>query len=143
MFLGEYHHALDEKGRIAIPTKFRAALKKGAVVTRGLDGSLVLYTADAWKSLAQKLAALPISKQTSRAFARLMLAGAMDVGIDGQGRITIPEYLRTYASMKKNVVVAGLFNRLELWDEAAWDVYKKKTEAAGADIAEQLGELNI
>lgn len=143
MFLGEYNHALDEKGRLSIPAKFRAALKKGAVVTRGLDGSLVLYTLPEWKTLAEKLAALPISKQTSRAFVRLMLAGAMDVSLDAQGRITIPEYLRQYAGMTKNIVIAGLYNRLELWDDAAWETFKRNTEARGADIAEQLSELGI
>ncbi len=143
MFLGEYNHSLDAKGRLAIPTKFRSALKKGAVVTRGLDGSLVLYTLSEWKILAEKLAALPRSKQNSRTFARLMLAGAMDVALDKQGRITIPEYLRVYARMNKNVVVAGLYNRLELWDEKGWNAFKKKAEAEGADIAEQLGELGI
>ncbi len=143
MFLGEYTHALDDKGRLAIPTKFRAALKQGAVVTRGLDNALVVYGMDEWKELATKLAHLPISQQNSRAFARLMLAGAMDVSLDKQGRISIPEYLRQYAGMKKNVVVAGLYNRLELWDTSAWNAYKKKTESASSKIAEQLGELGI
>ncbi|MEK7529958.1 MAG: division/cell wall cluster transcriptional repressor MraZ, partial [Patescibacteria group bacterium] len=135
MFLGEYKHSLDDKGRLAIPTKFRSALKTGAVVTRGLDGSLVLYGVKEWRILAEKLAALPISKQTSRAFARLMLAGAMDVLLDKQGRVTIPEYLRVYAKMHKNVVVAGLYNRLELWDEDGWKRYQRKNESEGADIA--------
>ncbi len=143
MFLGEYQHTLDEKGRIAIPSKFRSALKGGAVVTRGLDGSLIVYALQEWKVLAQKLAALPISQHNSRAFARLMLAGAMDVGIDNQGRMAIPEYLRQYANMTKQVVVAGLYNRLELWDTEIWTRYKSKTELASADIAEQLGELGI
>ena len=143
MFLGEYKHSLDSKGRLAIPTKFRSALKTGAVVTRGLDGSLVLYGIKEWRVLAQKLAALPISKQNSRAFARLMLAGAMDVSLDKQGRIMVPEYLRTYAKMSRNIVVAGLYNRLELWDEAQWRRYQNKNESEGADIAEQLGELSI
>ncbi|HBU28183.1 TPA: cell division/cell wall cluster transcriptional repressor MraZ [Candidatus Uhrbacteria bacterium] len=143
MFLGEYNHALDEKGRLAIPVKFRAALRKGAVVTRGLDNSLVIYAMEEWKVLATKLANLPISQQNSRAFARLMLAGAMDVSVDKQGRFGIPEYLRQYAGMKKNVVVAGLYNRLELWDASTWEAYKKKTESASSAIAEQLGELGI
>ncbi|PIR47365.1 cell division/cell wall cluster transcriptional repressor MraZ [Candidatus Uhrbacteria bacterium CG10_big_fil_rev_8_21_14_0_10_50_16] len=143
MFLGEYNHALDEKGRLAIPVKFRDALRKGAVVTRGLDNSLVIYAMTEWKVLATKLANLPISQQNSRAFARLMLAGAMDVSIDKQGRFGIPEYLRQYAGMKKNVVVAGLYNRLELWDASTWEAYKKKTESASSAIAEQLGELGI
>ena len=143
MFLGEYKHALDDKGRVSIPVKFRAAIKSGAVVTRGLDNALVLYTPGEWKELAEKHSSLPISQQNSRAFARLMLAGAMDVKVDKQGRIAIPEYLRKYAGIKKDVVFAGLYNRLELWDEATWNAYKKKTEAKSSDIAEQLGELGI
>jgi MraZ protein len=143
MFLGEYQHAVDEKGRVSIPAKFRAALKGGVVVTRGLDHSLVVYAAKEWKALAEKLAALPISQQHSRAFARLMLAGAMDVRVDQQGRMPIPEYLRSYAGLKKTVIVAGLYNRLELWDEEAWKTYKGSTEAEGAAIAEHLGALGI
>lgn len=143
MFLGEYKHTLDEKGRVSIPSKFRAALKKGAVVTRGLDSSLVVYTHDEWQTLAKKLADLPISQKNSRAFARLMLAGAMDVSVDKQGRITLPEYLREYADMQKRVVIAGLYNRLELWDETKWESYKDETEDNSSAIAEQLSELGI
>src|SRR3989339_1572968 len=123
MFIGEYKHTLDDKGRIAIPSKFRKALAKGAVVTRGLDTSLFLFPKEEWDKLAQKLASLPLWQSNSRAFARLMLAGAMDVALDKQGRVVLPEYLRAYAVMKKNVVVAGLFTRLELWDEAKWETY--------------------
>ena len=143
MFLGEYQHTMDDKGRLAIPTKFRAALLRGAVVTRGLDRALVVYAAKEWKALATKLAALPISQQNSRAFARLMLAGAMDVSVDPQGRLAIPEYLRAYAGLKKSVTVAGLFDRLELWDTEAWRAYQTRTEAQGTTIAEQLGSLGI
>ena len=143
MFLGEYKLTLDDKGRVAIPVKFRAELKTGAVVTRGLDQSLAIYSQDEWKELAEKLAQLPISQQNSRAFVRLMLAGAMDVVVDKQGRISIPEYLRQYAGMKKDVVAAGLYNRLELWDQTTWNTYKQRTEAESSAIAEQLGELGI
>jgi len=143
MFLGEYKHSVDAKGRVAIPTKFRDALKKGAVVTRGLDKSLVIYSMTEWETLAEKLSKLPISQARSRAFTRLMLAGAMDVRIDKQGRIAIPEYLRSYAGITKTLVVAGLYNRLELWDEATWESYKKETEDNSSSIAEELGELGI
>ena len=143
MFIGEYEHNMDDKGRLAVPVKFRKDLSKGAVVTRGLDKSLFVYPMEDWKKLAEKLANLPISQANNRAFARLMLAGAMDVKIDSQGRIVLPEYLRTYAGVKKNVVVAGLYNRIELWDKTAWDKYKTKTEAESNAIAEQLGELNV
>ncbi len=143
MFIGEYTHNLDEKGRLAVPKKFRTVLSKGAVVTRGLDNCLFLYTKDEWKKLADKLSALPFSQANSRAFARLMLAGAMDVKIDKQGRVMLPEYLRKYATLKKNIVVAGLYNRLELWDDKAWEQYKVRTEKDSNAIAEEMSDLGI
>lgn len=143
MFIGEYAHNLDEKGRLAVPKKFRKELQKGAVVTRGLDSCLFLYTHTEWKQLAEKLAALPFAQANTRAFARLMLAGAMDVTVDKQGRVMLPEYLRSYAGLKKEVVVAGLYNRLELWDAKEWSTYTAKTEKHSNDIAEQMSELGV
>ncbi|MCX6746148.1 MAG: division/cell wall cluster transcriptional repressor MraZ [Candidatus Parcubacteria bacterium] len=143
MFIGEYQHNLDEKGRLAIPAKFRSTLGKGAVVTKGLDNCLFLYTAPEWQKLAGKLATLPISKANTRAFGRLMLAGAMDVQIDRQGRIILPEYLRKYAGLKKKSIIAGLYNRLEIWDEDKWNKYKKGTEKQSNDIAEALAGLDV
>ncbi len=139
MFIGEFHHTLDDKGRLAVPVKFRAELAQGAVVTRGLDRSLFLYPKEEWEKLAAKIAALPLSQADTRAFARLMLAGAMDVDIDKSGRITIPEYLRQYAGLLKDAVVTGLYDRVEIWDEKAWNEYSTKTENTGNDIAERLG----
>jgi MraZ protein len=143
MFIGEYSHAIDEKGRLAVPAKWRGQLAEGVIVTRGLDGCLFLYTRAAWEPLAQKLAALPVSQKQSRAFARLLLAGAWDAEIDSQGRIGLPEYLRQFAGLKKHVTVAGLYNRVEIWDEDAWQVYRTQTEAASESIAESMGELGI
>jgi MraZ protein len=143
MFIGEYRHSIDDKGRLALPAKFRTNLKSGAIVTRGLDGCLYVYTAAEWKKLALKLAALPMSQSNSRAFARLMLAGAMDVSLDKQGRVVLPDYLRKFAGLKKNIIVAGLYNHLELWDETVWEKYKSKTEKESGNIAEQLGELGV
>lgn len=143
MFIGEYSHNLDEKGRLAIPKKFRADLSQGAVVTRGLDSCLFLYTKSEWGKLAEKLAQLPFSQANTRAFARLMLAGAMDVEVDTQGRIMLPEYLRTFAGLKKSIIVAGLYNRLELWDEEKWKNYTASSESESAAIAEQMGNLGV
>lgn len=143
MFIGEYKHTIDDKGRLAVPIKFRQDLAIGAVVTRGLDASLFLFPKEEWDKLATKLAGLPLGQSNSRAFARLMLAGAMDVELDKQGRMIIPEYLRIYAGMKKQIVIAGLFNRLELWDADTWESYKHKTESEVGDIAEHLGELGV
>ncbi|MBT4277886.1 division/cell wall cluster transcriptional repressor MraZ [Candidatus Falkowbacteria bacterium] len=143
MFIGEYKHNVDEKGRLAVPVKFRGDLAKGAVVTRGLDNCLFLYTKKEWQKLADKLASLPIAQANARAFARLMLSGAMDVRIDKQGRVVLPEYLRKYGKVKKKVVVAGLYNRLEIWDEKTWETYRAKTEKDSSSIAEKLGDMEI
>lgn len=143
MFIGEYHHAIDDKSRLAIPVKFRGDLSHGAVVTRGLDSCLFLYTKAEWEKLAEKFANLPLAQANSRAFARLMLAGAMDVETDKQGRILLPEYLKEYAGLTKDVAITGLFNRLEIWDDAKWAEYKQKTEESAGDIAEKLSELGV
>lgn len=143
MFIGEYQHIIDEKGRISVPAKFRVALKEGAIVTRGLDACLFLYTKEEWDKMAARVAGLPLSQANSRAFSRLMLAGAMEAEPDKQGRIGVPEYLREYAKIKKNVVIAGVGNRLEFWDKGEWEAYKQSAERGSAEIAEQLGELGV
>ncbi|HBA36470.1 TPA: cell division/cell wall cluster transcriptional repressor MraZ [Candidatus Falkowbacteria bacterium] len=143
MFIGEYRHNLDDKGRLAIPAKFRIILKKGAVVTKGLDNCLFLYSQEQFEKIAQKFASLPISQAKARAFMRHMLAGAMDVEFDSQGRVTLPEYLRQFSGVKKNVVIAGLYNHLEIWNEAAWNKYKGESEKNSNAIAEELGNLGI
>ena len=143
MFIGEYQHNLDSKGRMAVPVKFRSGLVGGAIVTRGLDHCLFVFSKPEWDILAKKLVALPLAQANSRAFTRLMLAGAMDTEIDSQGRILLPDYLRKYADLKKEVVVAGLYSRIEIWNEETWKQYKSKPEAAGDEIAEKLGELGI
>lgn len=143
MFIGEYHHTVDEKGRVSIPVKFRTALKKGAVVTRGLDHSLFIYTAEAWEKLANKLAGLPMGQADTRAFSRLMLAGAMELELDKQGRAIIPEYLRSFAGLKKQIVVAGMYDRLEVWEKDVWEKYKQNTEKHTEELAEKMGELGV
>ena len=139
MFIGEYKHNLDSKGRLAIPSKFRSQLEQGAVVTKGLDNCLFLYSKEKWEEEARKYASLPVSQSAARAFARQMLAGAMEVEFDSQGRVTLPEYLRTFAKLAKKAVVAGLYDRLEIWDEEEWEIYKNNTESESASIAESLG----
>ena len=143
MFIGEYSHNLDIKGRMAVPVKFRDRLSGGIIITRGLDQCLFLYPKNEWDILAEKLTKLPLSQANSRAFVRLMLAGAMDLTLDTQGRILIPDYLRSYAKLKKQAIVAGLYNRIEIWDAESWKQYKNKTEASSEEIAEKLGELGI
>jgi len=138
MFIGEYSHTIDEKSRLAIPIKFRAELAGGAIVTKGLDGCLFLYTLVEWQKLVEKLNNMPISQKNARAFSRLMLAGAMDVEVDKQGRIVLPKYLKDFASLNHAVIVAGLFNRLEIWDQEVWQKYKTQTEKESESLAEQL-----
>jgi MraZ protein len=143
MFIGEFQASIDDKGRVSIPAKFRPLLKAKIVVTRGLDNSLFLYRLEEWKKLAEKLASLPISTANTRAFSRLMLAGAMDCEIDKQGRIILPAYLKEFAKINKKVIIAGLYNRIEIWSEELWTAYKIQTEQQSNAIAEQLGSLGV
>jgi len=143
MFIGEHLYSIDEKKRLAIPAKFRQALGKNAVLTRGIDSCLVIYPIKEWQGLAKKLESLPSGKSDARAFVRIVLAGAVDVSLDKLGRILIPDYLKNYALLKKNVVIIGLSNRIEIWDEKKWQEYKKKTEMTVGDIAEQLKEFGV
>jgi len=143
MFIGEYTYSIDEKKRLAVPPKFRNLLGKKAVITRGLDQCLFLYPTKEWGILAKKLSQLPLSQSDARGFARLMLTGAMEVIIDNLGRILLPDYLKGYALLKKKVVVAGVYNRVEIWDENNWREYQTKTEKEVGDIAERLKELGV
>ncbi len=143
MFIGEYTYSLDEKKRLALPVKFRSLLGKKAVVTRGLDQCLFIFSAKEWKLLAEKLGKLPLSQSDARGFVRLMLGGAMEVNIDNLGRILFPDYLKKYGDLKKKVVIVGVLNRVEVWDEEAWEKYKGITEKEGENIAERLKELGI
>ncbi|HCP08704.1 MAG TPA: cell division/cell wall cluster transcriptional repressor MraZ [Candidatus Moranbacteria bacterium] len=143
MLIGEYQHSIDLKKRLAVPSKFRTELKSKVVVTRGLDKCLFIYPMKVWEELANKLGTLPVGEAGTRSFIRLMLTGATDVDVDKQGRILIPDYLKEYAGLGKNVVVAGVYNRLEIWDEKRWADYKKHAEKNTDEIAEQLGKLGV
>ncbi len=112
-------------------------------MTRGLDSCLFIYPKAEWEKIADKLGSMPVGEKATRSFVRLMLAGAVDVKLDSQGRILIPDYLKEYSKIKKEVTVAGLFNRLELWDTAKWNRYKKTAEKDQDKIAEELGKLGM
>lgn len=143
MFIGEYSHTIDEKGRMAVPSKMRKDLGSGAVITRGIDNCLWLFPKKVWQQLAEKLASLPMTDTNSRAFSRLMLAGAIEVEFDSQGRALVPNYLRSFAKLKKNVVIAGLYNRLEIWDQNEWQEYKTKIEKSTDTIAKHMADLGV
>lgn len=143
MFIGEFDHTVDEKGRVAIPARFRSHFAAGLVLTRGLDHCLFVYTAADWASLAEKIAKLPLTQADARAFARLMFSGATDAQLDKQGRAIIPGYLREYARIQSDVVIIGVNTRLEIWSRESWAQMKAKVEEEGEFIAEHLATLGI
>jgi len=143
MLIGEYTHTIDTKKRLAIPSKLRRELGAKAVITRGLDNCLFIYPFKEWQKLVEKLSSLPIGQRDTRGFGRLMLAGASEVDLDTLGRVLIPDYLKKYAQLKKNVVIAGVYSRLEIWDETKWNTFKKQSEKEVDNIAERLGELGV
>ncbi len=141
---GEFRHALDDRGRVAIPARFRPRLGQGATLARWLDGCLAIFPADAWEELAAKLQALPTTNAAARQFGRFMSSGAVEVELDKQGRVLVPGYLREYAAIESGeVVVVGALNRLEIWAPSAWQPYRSKIEDEPEALAEHLAELGI
>ncbi len=138
MFIGEYRHTFDAKNRISLPAKFRKALGASVVVTRGLDKCLFIYSKAAWKDEAAKIAAHSMGGAAGRGLARLMLAGASEADVDSAGRILIPDYLKSFASLKEKSVIAGVSDRIEVWDEKAWVAYTKSMERDADSFAETL-----
>ncbi len=143
MFIGEFNYKIDAKKRLAVPAKFRDDLGGKVVVTRGLDGCLFLYTLEEWEKLAEKISSLPLSQSDARSFARVMLAGAMELELDNSGRILLPDYLKEYADLEKEVIFAGVYNRMEIWDKDKWEGYKNEAENEVGDVAEGLKELGV
>jgi MraZ protein len=143
MFLGEFSHALDEKGRLTIPAKFRDELAGGLVITRGIDPCLSVYPRQEWDSLAERIAKLPVTQRSARDFGRLMFSGAADFIPDRQGRVLIPQGLRDYARLDSEAIIIGLYNRLEIWNPESWTDVREKVEEDPESIAEKLQELDI
>ncbi|OGG80639.1 cell division/cell wall cluster transcriptional repressor MraZ [Candidatus Kaiserbacteria bacterium RIFCSPLOWO2_01_FULL_54_13] len=140
-FIGEYEHSLDEKKRVSLPKSFRATLGKKVVMTRGLDNCLFVYSRSAWEKVAEKLQSLSFVNPDTRGFNRFMLSGAAEVEVDGAGRILIPEHQKAFAGLKKNVVFAGVSDRVEVWDAIRWHSYKTRIEKQADALAEKLGEI--
>jgi MraZ protein len=143
MFMGEYQHNLDIKGRIFLPAKFRDSLGELFVATKGLDKCLFIYPRDEWAILEDKLKKLPIGKPEARAFVRFFFAGAAELEYDKQGRVLLPNNLREYAGLDKDVVVLGVSNRIEIWDKQTWDDYNNAVGPTVTQIAENLVDLGI
>jgi len=143
MLIGQYEHTIDIKNRLALPAKFRGELGEKVIVTKGVENCLIVYTEKEFMVMSEKLSNLTFSQPEARSFTRTMLAGAMEVTLDKLGRILVPDYLKKYASLNKNVVICGLSNRLEIWDAENWASWTKEAEKGVSDIVSKLGGLGI
>ncbi|AKQ72870.1 transcriptional regulator MraZ [Bacillus licheniformis] len=143
MFMGEYQHTIDSKGRMIVPAKFREGLGEQFVLTRGLDQCLFGYPMSEWKLIEEKLKALPLTKKDARAFTRFFFSGATECELDKQGRINIASPLLNYAKLEKECVVIGVSNRIELWSKEIWEQYVEEQEDSFAEIAENMIGFDI
>ena len=141
MLIGEYEHTLDDKKRVTLPKSFVKDLGKSMVMTRGLDGCLFLFSAKSWDSMAKKLQALSFTQADTRGFNRFLLSGAIEVEVDGSGRLLIADHHKQFAGLKKNVIFAGVSDRVEIWDASVWKSYKARIEKQADAMAEKLGEI--
>ncbi|MDF0725287.1 division/cell wall cluster transcriptional repressor MraZ [Cytobacillus sp. S13-E01] len=143
MFMGEYHHNIDSKGRMIVPAKFRDSLGETFVLTRGLDQCLFGYPLSEWKILEDKLKTLPLTKKDARAFTRFFFSGATECEIDKQGRVNIASPLLSYAGLAKECVVIGVSNRIEIWEKTKWEEYFSHSEESFSEIAENMIDFDI
>lgn len=143
MFMGEYRHNIDEKGRLIIPAKFREGLGESFIITRGLDHCLFVYPLDEWKLLEEKLKSLPFTKKDARAFTRFFFSGATECELDKQGRVNISSPLRQYGELEKECVIIGVSNRVEIWSKALWEDYFASSQQSFAEIAENMFDFDL
>ncbi|WP_352418471.1 division/cell wall cluster transcriptional repressor MraZ [Proteiniborus sp.] len=143
MFIGEYQHSLDNKGRLIVPSKFRDELGEIFIITKGLDNCLFVYPKDEWKILEEKLKLLPLTRKDARAFVRFFFSGATECELDKQGRVLIPSNLREHCKIDKDAVVIGVSNRVEIWSKEEWDLYNDDENLSYDAIAEKMSELGI
>ena len=141
MFIGEYEHTLDEKKRVSLPKAFRSALGKKIIMTRGLDNCLFVYSRSSWERMAAKLQELSIAQADTRGFNRFILSGAAEVEVDAAGRVLIPDHQKRFAGLDKEVVFAGVSDRVEVWDKQKWTEYKAGIEKNADQLAEKLGAI--
>ncbi len=143
MLIGEYKHTLDPKKRLSLPSKWRQELGKTLIVTRGLDNCLFVYPQKEWEKITDKISELPLGSADTRSFNRFFLSGAVEVEVDSVGRILVPDFLKDFAQLDAKVVLAGIHNRVEIWDEKRWIEYKTQIEAQADALAEKLGEIGV
>lgn len=145
MFYGEYLHSIDRKGRLILPAKFREAAKGNFIerffVTRGLDGCLFMFSEEEWRSQENKFKSIPFTKQQARTFNRLYFSGALEVNFDTQGRILLSQYLKDYAQIKRDVVIVGVSNRIEIWAKDKWQEFYGNSRQSFEEIAEKLMDV--
>lgn len=143
MFYGEYQHSLDSKGRMIVPSKFREGLGEKFILTKGLDECLFAYSSEEWSNLEQKLKTLPFTDKDVRAFVRFFFAGASECELDKQGRILVPQNLRDYAKLEKDLYVIGVSTRVEIWEKSKWEEYCNGDSMSPDKIAEKMAMLGI
>lgn len=143
MFMGEYNHTIDSKGRLIVPAKFREALGSEFVVTKGLDGCLFVYPYNEWQKFTDQLKTLPMSSKDSRQFSRFFLAGAAACEVDKQGRILVPGILREFAALEKDVVLVGVSTRVEIWSKERWSGCMQTYDADMDEVSEKLAQLGF
>ncbi|HVV39140.1 MAG TPA: division/cell wall cluster transcriptional repressor MraZ [Candidatus Paceibacterota bacterium] len=143
MLIGEYLHTLDSKKRLSLPTKYRREVGRKVVITRGLDQCLFMFPLATWKGIAGKLESLPFGQSDTRGMSRFILAGAVDTEVDGAGRILIPEFLKEFADLRSRVILAGVSDRVEIWNDKTWEEYKRRIEKSAEGMAQTLGDLGI
>lgn len=143
MLLGEYNHNIDEKGRVSVPSKFREDLGTSFIVTKGLDECLFAYSKAEWIKFEEKLKSLPLTNTNARNFVRFFFSGATECEVDKQGRINIPQNLREYASLSKELCIIGVSTRVEIWNKEKWENYTSPDNMDVDDIASQMSDLGI
>jgi MraZ protein len=143
VFLGEYEHSLDSKGRLAVPAKFRLRLGEGAVITRGLDGCLIIYPSDKWQEIAERLDQLPSTHLAARIYKRFVFSGASECDFDRQGRVLIPAFLREYAGIGDTAMVVGQYSVVEVWGRDRWEAMRPSDPQSVAEAAAQLAGLGL
>jgi len=143
MLIGEYLHTLDSKKRISLPARFRQEVGRKVVVTRGLDSCLFMYPVKQWQKIAEKISNLPVGQADTRGMSRFILAGAVETEVDSAGRILIPDFLKEFADLKSRVVLAGVSDRVEIWNEKNWEEYKRRIEKNADQMAQTLGDIGI
>lgn len=143
MFMGEYQHSMDEKGRLIVPAKFREGLGEKFVITRGLDNCLFVYPMEQWKVLEEKIKELPTSHADTRAFVRMFFSGAVEAELDKQGRVVIPVHLREHARIERDLYVIGVSTKVEIWAKETWEDYSSQAQQSYEGIAEKIIDIGI